>query len=260
MSGSIDREDGDAIEHSPVGVLASSVIGHLIEVPGAGRQKRLGLAARSLYQAATSNDPFLCDVLLQEFADLRVGAADLIDHTVGQVARALGRDWETDALSFAEVSRASARIYGLCKVLGEEWSNLRPPANSQTVLLATVASEAHLIGPTVLAQQLRRDGHSVSLLCNAEPAELIRRMDHQAVDCLMISSASHVGLDCVARVIRDIRRHTSQHPPIILGGAGLEFCGNHAASIGADLVTNDEKMALEAIKGAWDLAPAGAAE
>lgn len=260
MTGSIGKFDKQPVLGPLVEQLANSVIGNMASAPSNGQKRRVRVAAKTLYLAACSDRAFSNARVLDEMSALRVRDPDTLDACITEAAQHLGRDWLDDTASFASVSRASSRLFGLCKEIGQEWSNLRAHDHSRTILVATFGREDHLIGPTLLAQRLRRKGHSVLLLQNAATSDVGERLDRGDFDCLMVSSASQVGLENVETSFRTLVRHTKKKVPFVLGGAVLEFCDANAGNFGADLVTNDEDMALRVLTGSALLSHAGAAE
>ena len=243
-----------------LGGLADTVVDMLVETQPDPACERLERAVDLLYRTATGTVlPGTAEVI-EMLVVSGVSDVELHDICIGEVARRLGEDWVQDRRGFAEVSRSSAWLYGLCKSIGDKWSSGVVRSDERCVILATVPGESHLLGPAVLAQKLRRAGHSVSVCCNESPLSLINRLNSGDHDGLLISVATQDGLENARQAVTSIRRGLSARRPIILGGAALEFCGEQAAKSGVDLVTNDEQMALEVL-GAQAVAPCvGAAE
>ena len=225
--------------------LANDVIERLIDLPSDVRQERLHVAANTLYRAAVDKRPFETSELYAKLAKLRVTEPEHLENCAAEAARWLGDDWVQDNLGFAAVSRASSRLFSFCKDVGAQWNKFRETEHSQNILLATIAPEVHLIGPTILTQRLRRKDHSVAHCSNASVEEIGARIEKGSFDCLMISSASQIGLENVSRAIHILRRSLKKQMPIVLGGPALEFFEDKAASAGADFVTNNENAALE---------------
>ncbi len=260
MGGKCDRPQNCLATSPLVSGLAHTVINRLIDTPAESRERRLEIATKILYSAITHEDRFDQNALRQKLRGLRVNDDDLIDRCIGEAAAILGENWLDDTLSFAEVSIGASNLMGLCREISTSLSNLKPSRNSQTILLATVLREDHLIGPTLLAQKLRRNGHSVRVMNNSSPGEIARYIHRGKFDCLMLSAASYGSLENAEQAIRLIRRGPCAHVPVVLGGAALEFCGDAASSIGADLVTNDAHMALDLLQDTWGSTQVGAAE
>lgn len=199
-----------------------------------------------LYAAVNDPTGFDRELVRSDLVTLRISPTDIIDHCIPQVARMLGEDWVNDRLSFARVSVASVRLYALCKSSGQEWDNLRMGGDCRTLLLATIDREDHIIGPAVLADQLRRRGHSVRLQSNATGASLAQLVARDNFDGVLISVATRDGLETAAKAIRELRLSGSD-TVIALGGAVLNEDGIDKSKTGADVTTNDIDEALDAM-------------
>ena len=164
------------------------------------------------------------------------------------MAHAIGVAWVEDRLSFARVSIASARLFGLCKLVGHEWDNLHPTMSSRTLLLATMDREDHIIGPAVLAEQLRRRGHSVLMHSNATAESLCDRVGKERPDAVMISVSTWQALESAGKAIRKLKT-IRPGTLVILGGSALGNDERRRPVTGADLTTNDIDEALDAVTG-----------
>lgn len=226
--------------------LADSVVDDLAVTKSNLRRESFGPAVALLYRHATKSNLGSHDEAIEECLRRGCRDIDLHDICIGRAAQRLGEDWVHDRRSFAEVSRASAWLYGLCKFLGERWSDRSLPNDSfRRLVLATVPGESHLIGPAVLAQKLRRAGNEVSICCNESSSSLIKKLNTEDYDGLLISVATEDGLENVRQAVTRIQQELIVRRPIVLGGAALALCDEQTTNIGVDLVTNDEQMALQ---------------
>lgn len=228
--------------------LARSVILKVSATPHQRRFRRLEIATKILYAAVTDGRAFDRDQVKTDLEALRVTRTDIVDQCIPHVAHALGEDWKIDRMTFAEVSSASARLYGLCKSIGQDWDNIHPSMNSRAVLLATLDRESHIIGPAVLADQLRRRGHSVHLHSNASARTICEKTSQDHFDGVLLSISTLQALESAVKVIRELRT-TKNVPLIVLGGAVLNEDGIDVSQTGADMMTNDIDAALDAMTG-----------
>lgn len=242
-NGSRSLQTGSA---SLVDRLALSVISHVSSAPHQRRQRRVEIATKILYAATTDNATFDRDQVESDLLALRLSRTDIVDRCIPSVAEALGDDWKESRLSFAEVTSASARLFGLCKSLGQDWDNLRPGVNVRALLLVTMDQEHHIIGPAVLSDQLRRRGHSVQLHSNATGATVIDRMANDTFDGILVSVSSWRALESAAKAIRKIKEK-EKTAFIVLGGAILNEDGFDVSVTDADLTTNDIDIALDSL-------------
>jgi methanogenic corrinoid protein MtbC1 len=226
--------------------LARSVITKVSSTPHQRRFRRIEIATKILYAAVTDRQSFDRDQLKADLGALRVTRTDIIDQCIPHVAHSLGEDWVTDRMSFALVTSASARLYGLCKSIGQDWDNIRPALNARAVMLATLDRESHIIGPAVLADQLRRRGHSVHMHSNASADSICKKISLEQFDGVLLSISTLQALESAAKVIREIRKIRNA-PLIVLGGAVLNEDGIDVSRTGADMTTNDIDAALDAM-------------
>ncbi|MEM7718927.1 MAG: hypothetical protein AAF222_06970 [Pseudomonadota bacterium] len=229
--------------------LARSVISKVSATPHQRRLRRLHVGVKVLYAAVTDNAKFDPDQVEADLTGLRISKTDVVDHCIPKVAQALGEDWSSDRLSFAAVTSASAHLYGLCKSFGQSWDNIRPKMNARALLLATFGRESHIIGPAVLADHLRRRGHSVQLHPDATAVSLRDQLACDQFDALLVSVSTWRALETATKAIKTLKESETD-VPILLGGAILNEDGFDVSVTAADVTTNDIDKALDAIKGA----------
>lgn len=228
--------------------LARSVISKVNAAPHHRRFRRIEIGSKILYAAATDKATFDHEQVEADLAALRISRNDIIDLCIPHVAAALGEDWIKDRLSFAAVTSASARLFGLCKSLGQDWDNIRPALNARSILLATLDRENHIIGSAVLADQLRRRGHSVRLHSKASGTTLQEKISKDRFDGILISVSTWEALESAAKAIKTIRSK-DKTAFIVLGGAVLNEDGFDVSLTDADMTTNDIDEALDGMTG-----------
>ncbi len=108
--------------------------------------------------------------------------------------------------------------------------------------------EDHIIGPAVLADQLRRRGHSVQMHSNATGETICEKLRHELYDGVLISVSTTQALEKAAGVIKHTRM-SFPSIPLVLGGAIVSRKDTRQVNTGADLVTNDIDDALDAMAG-----------
>jgi len=232
---------------SLVNVLAKTAIAKVKTPANPGQNLRLDVATKMLIAKILDRSVFDLGEVCEELETLRITNSEVIDHCIPEAANRLGVDWLNDTLTFGEVSTASARLFGLCKAMSEDWTETRNLKSGHHLLVATLEKEDHLIGPTVLIEQLRRLGHSVDALLNTNQDKIARRIATEHHTALMISVASYQTLDIAADAIRHVRQMAGIEIPILLGGAILDHEENLQQKTGADFVTKHIETALNVI-------------
>lgn len=228
--------------------LARSVISKVNATPHQRRYRRVEIGTNVLYAAVLDKDRFDSDTVKADLGMLRISMTDIVDQCIPKVAAMLGEDWVADRLSFARVTVASARLFSLCKSVGQEWDNVRTGIGSHAVLLATIDREDHIIGPAVLADQLRRRGHSVQLHSNATAQSLREKLSQDSFDGVLVSVATRHGLELARKAITELKKG-GVDTIVALGGAVLNEDGINVQNTGADVTTNDLDEALDVMAG-----------
>lgn len=234
--------------NSLVDGLALSVILKVNASPHQHRNRRIEIGTKILLAAVLEPRVFDQEQLKSDLGALRIGLVDIVDLCIPLAAAELGEAWTEDRLSFAAVTAASSRLFGLCKSLGQEWDNIRPPMNARSLLLVTLNREDHILGPAVLSDQLRRRGHSVQLLSNSDPDMIECRLRQENFDGILISVSTIQALEAASGTIDRIRA-LGTDALIALGGAAIGHTNARLECTGADLVTNDIDRALDAMTG-----------
>lgn len=198
----------------------------------------------ALRSAALSADHTACaDVLARaRLAELNDGF--FADVCIPQAARLLGEDWVSDALSFAEVSIATARLQGLLRHLGADWqSDQAAPADAPTVLVVVPEPVQHTLGPSVLVSQLRRRGLSVGLLLRATRSDVGAYLRRTPPSAVFVSVSCVERLELARPIVTQVRQ-SAPGVPVVIGGPATIACGDARALTGADHATSDASEAL----------------
>jgi methanogenic corrinoid protein MtbC1 len=227
-----------------VGALARQVIEMLRKRRSPELQVCISEAALWLADASVSPDTFCKDAVMAEMENRQLRVIDVIDHCIPQAARILGQRWVDNETSFALVSLGSARLLGLCKAMSSQWVPRSYNGNRKTVLIAACQGEDHTIGAAVIADQMRRAGHSVRLMVGGTAQDIASRLRQDRFDLMMLSCGGVESIENVARTVRYVKTAVSNPPKIVLGGAVLGHVDGLLQRTGVDLVTNDLSMAL----------------
>lgn len=249
MFGNVDNKEESFARAKLVDQLAHAVVEVLNTTPSKVRRAQLAEAVDIIYRAACKSEAMSVPELLDELRGLRIKEPSVIEDCIGEAARRLGEDWLADRRGFADVALASSRLLDLCGRTLRNQTGHNATFGGQSLIVATIYPEMHLIGPAILANRLRRLGHSVSIMCNVSAEAVSDKLSSDQFDGVMISCASQSGLESVIATIKHLRKTIEFCPPIALGGPVVEFIETKdALSIGADLITTDEKAALVAFE------------
>lgn len=235
---------------------AAEVVARLVAKEAAdGSGLREELLTRFM-SAVASMDAAAFEDLKPELRRARVSAAMLADLYIPEVARRLGEAWETDCVSFAQVTMGVARLQAILREIGSGWSaDTAAVGEATTLLLILPQGEQHTLGAMVLAGRLRRMGISVSVRIAPSLAELADYVAERSFDGALISIACEDRLETCRKLVKTLKEASDGRLRVAIGGALAEADENVMRLTGADVVTNDVTLALERVGVASGVIP-----
>lgn len=233
-------------ERPDVAALATAVISTLNERTEADLQSIRTSVVRKLVKATLRDGAFNAEMLLRDLKDQRVVPDQIVDIYIPAAARELGVMWCDDAIGFAKVTIATARLQGLLTLLAPPWSaNNTDSGDSVNALLILQPNDTHTLGPHVATAQLRRLGSTVRLLFGPDSATVIELLNEDHYDLVMFSCSRIDSLATIAKLVKRIRSAMDVTPPIVLGGLVLELTDRVKEKAGVDMVTSDVRVAFK---------------
>ncbi|NEX44686.1 cobalamin B12-binding domain-containing protein [Rhodobacter sp. ETT8] len=227
---------------------AAEVVARVVARDGAPGVALKEPVLAAVLAAARHADPRALERVLVDIKRARVSHEAIVDHYIPEVARRLGRAWEDDLLSFADVSIGTARLQSFVKDIGQSWvADGTGDAAGSTVLVLVPDGEQHSLGARVAASWLHRKGVSVCLRVAPSARDVAAILAQRRFDGVMISVASHEKLESCTGLVKTLRESIPKGPPIALGGAILGQGENIVSVSGVDIVTNDLSKAAEAL-------------
>lgn len=241
------KEPSNPFQTAPsrhVDALARTVLTTLRTYPTLEMRNRLSQAARDLAAVSVLPDEFDPDAVLVELRLDRLSHADLMDFCIPEAAFLIGQHWTENRLPFWQVSLSGARLYQLTKRLSAEWACPSRHDTRMAVLLVACRESAHILGPALLVDQLRRAGCSVNSMVADRQTQLGPVLNQGAFDLVIFTCASLDVLETVAFLVKQARNETCLVPPMVLGGPVMDYADNIREITDVDLVTKDIKKAL----------------
>jgi MerR family transcriptional regulator, light-induced transcriptional regulator len=192
------------------------------------------------------------DAMKPDLRRARITPTLFADRYVPAIARRLGKGWEDDTMSFAQVTMGASRLQAILREIGADWVADQGPGpglggDRATVLLILPAGEQHTLGAFVLIGQLRRRGVSVCLRIGPSEDDLRVLLNERHFDGAMISLATPERQASCRSMLKILKDVTTGRLHVAVGGAALSALGDKAHMIGADVVTNDLTTAMMAM-------------
>ena len=233
-------------DRSDIAALATEVISALNERSEVAAQSIRASVVRKLVKATLRGGAFNAEMLLRDLQDQRVVPDQIVDIYIPAAARELGVMWCDDAIGFAKVTIASARLQGLLTLLAPPWSaKALDPDKAVSTLLILQSNDSHTLGPHVATAQLRRMGASVRLLFGPDSETVLQILNEEHYDLVMFSGSRTDSLATIAKMVKRVRTELSVAPPLVMGGLVLNLTDRVKEKTGVDMVTSDVKIAFK---------------
>ena len=254
-------ELGGRLPESALQVLAREVIARLAQ-----RRKLLRDSLHPLDDAVIER---LCVALtgpnptaaVTEVMKLRAGGVGIEQIYLGVLApaaRRLGTWWDEDRATFAEVTIAIARVYGMMYGLRAELPLSLDPQRRHAVF-APVPGEDHTLGVSMAADLFRNHGWDIDLKLGLGHDALIAALTDSDAPIIGLSLGQEDQLPGIVRLIVALRV-TNPRAYILVAG---QFVGRHADTLtltGADAAAAEIPEALEAMEALWTAVQTDAAD
>ena len=212
-----------------------------------GQQKKITETAHWLTRYSVSLN-FDLDSALDALDQKLIPAEVLIDYCIPLAAEELGNDWADDLKGFGQVTLATSRLQMIL-------NNLITCRNSDTeiisrngLMLIICKDEQHTLGPSILADQLRRRGQSVKILHSTNAEEIVNLCTDHDFSAVLFSCAGHHSLDYIDKSVKSIKQQGKQRPLIFVGGKILDLEPAIKDKVSADAFTNDIELVIAKVE------------
>jgi methanogenic corrinoid protein MtbC1 len=243
---------GGRLPESALQTLAREVIARMAE-----RRKLLRDSLRPLPDpvierlcvALTGTSPTDAVSLVMDLRAEGTGVEQIYLGALAPAARRLGDWWDEDRATFAEVTIAIARVYGIMYGLRAEFPISLDPQRRHAVF-APVPGEDHTLGVSMAADLFRTHGWDIDLKLGLGHDALISAIAHADAPIIGLSLGQEQQLEPLVRLIVALRV-TNPRSYILVAG---QFVARHTDTLtltGADAAAAEMPEALEAMEALW---------
>lgn len=227
--------------------LALQVVERLAARRTGGVEKLRSEVLERMLDTARAPAPGSVGRMVADFRRAKISSEQVVDHYIPATARALGKGWEDDTLSFAEVTIGVVWLQEMLHELQAEWTaDEVNPESTSAVLVILPPGEQHTLGAMVAAAEIRRKGVSVCIRIAPGLSDLSILLDHRRFDAVMVSIGSADRIEVCTKMVKTLKQITKGAINVAVGGAIFDSSKEALDAIGADLVTNDvAKVILE---------------
>ena len=218
-------------------------------------QKKITETVKWLTSYCVSGN-FDLDLALDALDQRLIPAEIVIDYCIPIAAEELGNDWVDDLKGFGQVTLATSRLQMILNNLINYQNSEVESASAHGLMLIVCKEEQHTLGPSILADQIRRRGHSVKFLHSANSKELITLCKDHEFSAVLFSCSGHHSIDYITKSINLIKQEVAQKPLIFLGGKILDLEPEIENIIDADEFSNDLDVVISKIENYKAIKPA----
>lgn len=165
-------------------------------------------------------------------------------------ARRLGEWWDSDEISFMDVTLGTARIYGVLRAMDSD-PPIQPKSDGRSAMFMSVPGEQHTLGVRMAADVFRRRGWDIELLIGQTHDELIEAAEATSTIIIGVSAGGSHALVALARLVLALRIHRPD-ATITISGRIVEEAPESLEHLSPDGMAPDLEGALDLIDRLWE--------
>ena len=147
-----------------------------------------------------------------------LGPLSFITNLAAPLIKQIGKSWECGDLSVAHEHFATEI---LSNFLGHHWRRQNERKHGQTVVLATLPGETHLLGLQMCAVVMSTtDWKIISLGLNSPEEDIVNTVNQCGAPLLGISISTWYGASRAKPILTRLRQELNQKTDIVVGGGG----------------------------------------
>jgi methanogenic corrinoid protein MtbC1 len=166
-----------------------------------------------------SGDYAASEALLRSRIAWRADYAELADEVLSAAARALGRKWESDTLSFAEVTVAISQILRLNQTFSRRHVPISRSDAERVALFATIEGQGHSLGIVLAAEAFRQRDWHIEMILEQRERTILDRVVRLRPEVLGLTVSGSDRMTRIGFLVREVNR-LPVPVTILLGGQG----------------------------------------
>lgn len=199
-------------------------------------------------KALIAEDPAKVRGLTERYLSRGTDIASLLANLFAWSAAELGRQWETDEVSFVDVTIGLSRLHEALHSVSAANTDAyaTTDAGLPSILIASVPGEQHVFGALVVAEHFRMSGWSVATETSGDSRRISDLLKCRHYDLVGLSAAQDMPAADLAGLVRLLRR--SSHNPrirVMMGGSLFDRAPGMAQKAGADGIARSEADPVE---------------
>ena len=177
-------------------------------------------ALRTFSTALASDDPKSAAQIIAAERQAGRPAEDIYVHLLAPAARQLGDMWNSDHITFAQVTVGSGRIFAIMRSMRHMFETSALP-HEPAVIFASVPGETHTLGVRMAADFFRNDGWNISLLVGLSHDDLLAEIAQISSHMVGLSFSGEHSFEALSQLIVALRI-CAPHLSIVVCGKEVE--------------------------------------
>lgn len=199
-------------------------------------QAQIVASHERMVQALIGESDVAAHVIVEGLLEIGVRAETLLDDAFPRAARALGDLWCADDADFYTVTVGMTRLHRLVHEVSAPFlAEQAFPGSAGRILLCGVDGEQHLLGLSILAEFLSRDGWDVHLFSAIPSSVLLDKVRNADYNMIGFSVAAGTKVSRLRTTIQRVRQVSRNRDiRILVGGLAITEDPTLCARLGAD--------------------------
>jgi methanogenic corrinoid protein MtbC1 len=167
---------------------------------------------------------------------------------VAGAARRLGVMWETDEITFIEVTLACGKLYRIIRGLRHVIApTIVGGRDERPAMFALVPGETHTLGIEMATDVFRREGWDVDMMVGLDHDKLVDQSDRRSYRAIVLVANSDAMIEPLTRLVLALRiSHPLSH--LVVAGNILDHYPDISTLVGADAVMKDIETAVTKLR------------
>ena len=167
----------------------------------------------------------------------------IVENYLAPLALRIGQGWEDDELTFVDVGIGASRLHRVLRRM-EQTRPAPRIRRRQTLFVATVPGETHLLGPEMAAGLFRETGWDVELQLGLDDVELGEALSATSATVAGLSATGQQSLPALERAVA-MARVIRPDMAVVVGGAIVTIAPEPVAAMAPDgaFASADEALA-----------------
>ncbi|MDA8585544.1 cobalamin-dependent protein [Rhodobacteraceae bacterium] len=212
------------------------------------------------YEATEEELELLCTALISDdetaaatvITNLRadgVHPEDIYFKQLAAAARLLGEKWESDTLSFSQVTIGTGRMFSIMRSMRHLFEP-KIVAQDKTAIFASVPGEDHTLGVHMAADMFRKEGWEIALKVGLDHDELVKEIENAPSSIVGLSISGEHSIEALSRLV--VALHICcPHAILLVSGSNVDAVRPILSLMGLDGIAGSVDEARDQLERLW---------